>query len=119
MLVFRKELMNAFQRVTSERFVGAMEAHLIKNYPERFTDWTSLKIRKYIRRLMEQAISYGFVTERHVNLFIKLALHLGFVVGDEPLPESLSRLIKDETRDKDARLFDAIYRATTKKLSPN
>lgn len=114
MMTIRTVQVAALAAKSSAPFVSAMLPHLRTRWPERFAKSSDEEIGEFVRSAIMRAFGFGFLSERHVNLFIEVELESTTRVEGAELPDAARKLLCDEAADADDRLFNALTLVRTR-----
>jgi hypothetical protein len=119
MLKIRKEQYEELGKVSLKRFEDSMVEHIKEFFPKYYEIHKEPLIRKVILYAVEQAESYGLITERDVCLYINLVFLWGSnfdtdpqlswaaaILNDEMITDSVTRI--DKLHDKGMEYLDQV-----------
>jgi hypothetical protein len=101
--------MRSLSQSATQRFTERVIAQLKENFPAHLSSLKDSRLREIIHDGIERAASYGFITERHIYLYINLMFALGYDFDTNPqVPWASSILQSCESSEiRIAQLYDA------------
>ena len=111
MLEIRQEQIDRLAEAASKNFEDRMLVHLQKFFPQHITALGEEKTRFLVRFGVEQAKTYGIISERDVCKYIDLMVSFGVEFDIDPKLPWASRILNDSAMKNPHFKTDTLFKA--------